>query len=515
MKAGPQGDSNASPRNPTRCSTRSSAPPPKSRARTRHCSRSGSTTKVRGSSRSGLPRRGRLAGWRPPGPGPPRCTPASGHGFIPVTKWSSGPQTSSTAPPRCPSCSPRPSAGGSRPTPTTARAGSSTGAGMTPGAVRTDPAEVRADFEQWQTAARQTDRARGARTAGTPRRPRRRHRILERLPRFLARSATRLLRDAHARAPDLGPSAAGGFRRATGPRGDAGRRAPPPLGHAAPAAPSGDRAAHARGDRTVARRPSRPHARDRAPQDDAIRPPDRAAALRRLHARARRGSVAVLTAPCARRSGSRIQNPSATSSPRRSWPSPKPTTTSCWSPTRSGARPSGASRSGTGWARRMICTSWTSRPSRPGSGPATRRRTPRRVGPSTRRGRYRAAQGRRTCRARRPRPARSVVRCTSRAPSWSSTAAELPSWTRSARPTRSPFPSSTGSSAPAGDLLGHASVLCREFGIPCVVGIPGVRQRLARATEVLVDGDQGIVHDLSQEPRASRISVDSQRRDPP
>jgi pyruvate,water dikinase len=48
-----------------------------------------------------------------------------------------------------------------------------------------------------------------------------------------------------------------------------------------------------------------------------------------------------------------------------------------------------------------------------------------------------------------------------------------------------------------GDVLGHASVLCREFGIPCVVGIPGIRQLLARAEEVLVDGDRGLVRDLS------------------
>ena len=49
-----------------------------------------------------------------------------------------------------------------------------------------------------------------------------------------------------------------------------------------------------------------------------------------------------------------------------------------------------------------------------------------------------------------------------------------------------------------GDLLGHASVLCREFGIPCVVGVAGARDLLARATEVLVDGDRGAVHDLSK-----------------
>ena len=51
-----------------------------------------------------------------------------------------------------------------------------------------------------------------------------------------------------------------------------------------------------------------------------------------------------------------------------------------------------------------------------------------------------------------------------------------------------------------GDLLGHASVICREFGIPCVVGIAGVRERLARSREVLVDGDRGVVLDLSEDP---------------
>lgn len=45
----------------------------------------------------------------------------------------------------------------------------------------------------------------------------------------------------------------------------------------------------------------------------------------------------------------------------------------------------------------------------------------------------------------------------------------------------------------AGDVLGHASVLCREFGVPCVVQVPGARQRLARASELFVDGDHGVV----------------------
>ena len=44
-----------------------------------------------------------------------------------------------------------------------------------------------------------------------------------------------------------------------------------------------------------------------------------------------------------------------------------------------------------------------------------------------------------------------------------------------------------------GDVLGHASVLCREFGVPCVVGVESARLRLARARHLVVDGDRGTV----------------------
>jgi phosphohistidine swiveling domain-containing protein len=44
-----------------------------------------------------------------------------------------------------------------------------------------------------------------------------------------------------------------------------------------------------------------------------------------------------------------------------------------------------------------------------------------------------------------------------------------------------------------GDVLGHASVLAREHGIPAVVGIRGARSWLADATQILVDGDRGRV----------------------
>jgi phosphohistidine swiveling domain-containing protein len=42
-----------------------------------------------------------------------------------------------------------------------------------------------------------------------------------------------------------------------------------------------------------------------------------------------------------------------------------------------------------------------------------------------------------------------------------------------------------------GDVLGHASVLARESGVPCVVGAGQARLRLGHAERLLVDGDRG------------------------
>lgn len=42
-----------------------------------------------------------------------------------------------------------------------------------------------------------------------------------------------------------------------------------------------------------------------------------------------------------------------------------------------------------------------------------------------------------------------------------------------------------------GDVLGHASVLARESGVPCVVGVGQARLRLGQAVRLLVDGDRG------------------------
>ena len=45
----------------------------------------------------------------------------------------------------------------------------------------------------------------------------------------------------------------------------------------------------------------------------------------------------------------------------------------------------------------------------------------------------------------------------------------------------------------SGDVLGHASILAREAGIPCVVDVPHARRALARTDRVIVDGDAGAV----------------------
>ena len=45
----------------------------------------------------------------------------------------------------------------------------------------------------------------------------------------------------------------------------------------------------------------------------------------------------------------------------------------------------------------------------------------------------------------------------------------------------------------SGDVLGHASILAREAGIPCVVDVDGARRALARTGRVIVDGDRGRV----------------------
>ena len=47
-----------------------------------------------------------------------------------------------------------------------------------------------------------------------------------------------------------------------------------------------------------------------------------------------------------------------------------------------------------------------------------------------------------------------------------------------------------------GGMLSHGAIVAREFGIPCVVGVPHATRELFQAGQIEVDGDRGEVHVL-------------------
>jgi rifampicin phosphotransferase len=48
-----------------------------------------------------------------------------------------------------------------------------------------------------------------------------------------------------------------------------------------------------------------------------------------------------------------------------------------------------------------------------------------------------------------------------------------------------------------GGMLSHGAIIAREFGLPCVVGVPGATRRIPSGARVTVDGDSGrvLLHD--------------------
>jgi phosphohistidine swiveling domain-containing protein len=54
-----------------------------------------------------------------------------------------------------------------------------------------------------------------------------------------------------------------------------------------------------------------------------------------------------------------------------------------------------------------------------------------------------------------------------------------------------------------GGLLSHASVLARELGIPCIIGVPKATELLKDGTSVLVDADAGVVRPIIPEQAVS------------
>jgi phosphohistidine swiveling domain-containing protein len=59
--------------------------------------------------------------------------------------------------------------------------------------------------------------------------------------------------------------------------------------------------------------------------------------------------------------------------------------------------------------------------------------------------------------------------------------------------------------AETGGLLSHAAVICREFGIPAVLGVPGALQRIRHGSTVIVHGATGHVQVLDQDSDAHQL----------
>ena len=53
------------------------------------------------------------------------------------------------------------------------------------------------------------------------------------------------------------------------------------------------------------------------------------------------------------------------------------------------------------------------------------------------------------------------------------------------------FPTASAILVERGSLLSHAAIVCREMGIPCIVGLPGIMQTLKDGDEVELNGGTG------------------------
>jgi len=52
-----------------------------------------------------------------------------------------------------------------------------------------------------------------------------------------------------------------------------------------------------------------------------------------------------------------------------------------------------------------------------------------------------------------------------------------------------------------GGILGHGSIVAREYGIPAVVGTGTITVRVEHGQEISVDGDAGAVQLLGDDPK--------------
>jgi pyruvate,water dikinase len=58
----------------------------------------------------------------------------------------------------------------------------------------------------------------------------------------------------------------------------------------------------------------------------------------------------------------------------------------------------------------------------------------------------------------------------------------------------------------SGGYLSHGAIVAREFGLPTVVNVPGIVDRLSDGDLVLVDGDTGRVQRLARLDRTAAAS---------
>jgi pyruvate,water dikinase len=64
-----------------------------------------------------------------------------------------------------------------------------------------------------------------------------------------------------------------------------------------------------------------------------------------------------------------------------------------------------------------------------------------------------------------------------------------------------------------GSLLSHSAIVAREFGIPAIVGIPGLMQWARDGEAVRMDGTTGVVERVDVPANASE-TANSQLHDP-
>ncbi len=53
--------------------------------------------------------------------------------------------------------------------------------------------------------------------------------------------------------------------------------------------------------------------------------------------------------------------------------------------------------------------------------------------------------------------------------------------------------SCAGIIAEQGGITSHAAIVAREFGIPCIVGVPNATKELKQGQTVTMDGEKGVI----------------------